>query len=111
MEKKNTSPELKEIARYMKRNLVYSRIMGVLFCLLCAAALAFLYFKVFDPWTCMMVVSFALAGIFISNAQLQGIKVGRRWQVVNLVIAFVCYAAVIVFVVIGFVNGTIRFGF
>lgn len=108
---KNMNNELQQVAKYMKRQLVFSRIIGTLFCLMCAATLALMYFEIFDHWTCMMIISFSLAGVFISNSYLQGIKSSRKWQVTNLIVSFVCYGAVIVFVVIGFVQGTIKFGF
>lgn len=110
MRRKGNS-EMQQMAKFMKRQLVFSRIIGVLFCLLCAGTLALMYFEIFDHWTCMMIISFSLAGIFISNSYLQGIKTGKKWQVLNMVLAFICYCAVIVFVVIGFVQGTIKFGF
>lgn len=106
--------ELQKVAKYMKRSLVFSRLMGLIFCLICAGALALMYFKVFDQWMCMIVVSFSMAGIFICNSYLQSIKSaknGRTWQVVNLLLAFLCYCAVITFVTIAFVNGSLKFGF
>ncbi|MBO5394792.1 MAG: hypothetical protein J6A28_02680 [Clostridia bacterium] len=106
--------QLKDVAKYMRRSLIVSRIMGLLFCLVCAGALTLMYFKIFDQWMCMIVVSFSMAGIFICNSYLQSIKCvknGRTWQIVNLILAFLCYCAVIVFVVICFVNGSLKFWF
>ena len=107
---KNTSPEIRELAKYMKRQLVFSRIIGLLFCLSCAGALALMYIGYLDEWTSMVVVSFSLAAIFMANSYLQGIKSSKKWQMTNMVLAIFCYCAVVVFVVLGFTQGTIKFG-
>ena len=108
------NPELKKVAKYMKRSLIFSRIMGIVFCLIAAGTLALLYFNIFDQWMCMITLSFSMAGIFISNSSLQNIRSiekGRTWQIINLILAFVCYCAVITFVTMGFLNGAISFSF
>jgi len=111
MANKKQSAPLKEYGRYMKSKMFFARIMGLIFCLVCAGALTLLYFKIFDRWMTMVVIAFSMACIFIANSFLQTVKVGRAWQVVNLLLAFVCYAAVITFVTMGFIEGTISIGF
>lgn len=112
MAKKNVSPAVRAWGKYMKGKLVFARLMGLIFCLVCAGTLALLYFNVFDtPWIPMIMIAFSMACIFISNSFLQGTRKGKSWQAVNLGFSIVCYLAVITFVVLGFVDGSISFGF
>lgn len=111
MENKKVSAPMQAWGKHMKGKMVFARLMGFISCLACVGALALLYFKLLDRWTCMVLISFAMATIFIANSYLQSVKTGRTWQVVNLVISFVFYAAVITFVTIGFVEGTITLWF
>ena len=105
-DKKQSAP-VSEWGRYMKSKLVFARLAGLLSCLICAAALVLLYFKIVDKWMCIILVTFSMAGIFISNSFLQNVKRGRAWQIVNLVISLVCYVAVITFITIAFMEGVI----
>lgn len=111
MDKNKQTAPIKEFGRYMKTKMFFARIMGLIFCLVCAGALALLYFKIVDKWTIIVIITFAMACIFMSNSFLQTVKAGRGWQVFNLLLAFVCYAAVITFVTIGILEGTIKIGF
>ncbi|MBQ8444750.1 MAG: hypothetical protein IJX25_05310 [Clostridia bacterium] len=111
MENRRPSAPVREWGRYMKSKLAFARLAGLFFCLVCAGSLALLYFKIFDQWMCIIMVSFSMACIFIANSFLQSVKTGRTWQVVNLILSAICYVAVITFVTIGFIEGSISFGF
>ncbi|MBE7074197.1 MAG: hypothetical protein E7379_03815 [Clostridiales bacterium] len=111
MENKKVSGPVQEWGRYMKSKMRFARFMGFLFCLVVLGALALLYFEMLDRWTCMILLCFSMATIFMSNSYLQGIKVGKRWQVVNLILAFVFYIAVITLVTLAIVEGSLSLWF
>ena len=111
MEEQKQSAPIRAYNKYLKSKLFFSRIMGLIFCLICAGALTLMYFKILDKWITMVVIAFAMACIFIANSFLQNVKAGRKWQVINLILALVCYAGVVTFVTLGFIEGTIKLWF
>ena len=108
---KKVSPKVSQWGKTLKKKMVFSRLAGLLFCLLCLGSLALMYFKIIDRWMCLIMISFLMACIFISNSYLQGAKLGRKWQAINLFLALICYAAVITFITIAFMKGTLTLGF
>ena len=112
MEKKKTNPAVQEWGRYMKTKMFFARIIGIIFCAVCIAALALLYLKVFTSyWTPVLMITFSMAFIFVANSFLQNVKRGKTWQTVNLVLGLICFVAVITFIVIAYVRGELVFGF
>ena len=113
MEKKKTNPGVQEWGDWLKRKLIYSRILGVICSLLCAGAMVLLYFKIgnFNNWMCTIVICFSMAGVFMANSNIQAVRSGRKWQVVNMLLALLCYAAVVVLVTISMLNGFIALSF
>ena len=103
------SPEVENAGKYMKRKLIYSRIMGVFFCLIAAGAVALLALQLTPHSTTILLICFALAGMFMSNGNLQSVKNGKKLYVVNILLAWICFVAMIAFMVISFTNGTLGF--
>lgn len=105
----NFSPEVQNAAKYMKRKMIFSRIMGVFFCVLAAVAVALLALQLTPHSTTILLICFALAGMFMSNGNLQSVKNGRKLYVVNILLASLCFAGMITFMVISLTNGTLSF--
>lgn len=105
----NFSPEIQNAAKYMKRKMVFSRIMGVFFCLLAAAAITLLALQITPHSTTILLICFSLAGMFMSNGNLQSIKNGRKLYVVNILLATLCFAGMIAYMVISLMDGTLAF--
>ena len=105
----NFSPEVQNAAKYMKRKLIFSRIMGVFFCLLAAVAVALLALQLTPHSTTILLICFSLAGMFMSNGNLQSVKNGTKLYVVNILLASLCFAGMIAFMVISIMNGTLSF--
>lgn len=92
---------------FLKRKMISSRIMGILVCLLALASIVAYYFKFVNEWLCMIVLSYCIATIFISNSFLQDIKVGNPWQRINSIFAIFFFLVVIFLIVYGFVTGNL----
>lgn len=101
------SPEVQDMAKYMKRKMVYSRIMGVFFCLLAAGAIALLALQISGHYTTILLICFSLAGMFMSNGNLQSVKNGKKMYIVNILLACLFFAGVIAFTVLSFTTGAL----
>lgn len=103
------SPEVQNVGKYLKRKMVYARLMGLGFCLLCAGALALLALQMTDHNTTILLICFCMAGLFMSNGNLQSVKNGRKMYVVNMLLACLFFLAVIAFTVLSFTSGQMTF--
>ena len=98
-------PQVQKWGDYLKRRLKMSRVMGILYCILCALSIVGLYFEEYLPFMngfmCAMMIFFSIGGIFLQNATLQDIKRGKKHQIINIVFSIICFTIVVVLATLG----------
>lgn len=102
---------MKEESKYFKRKINFSKFMGFLFAVLGVVGVVLCYLKIVDEWLAMIIILFSCASCFYSNGTIQGIRSGRTMQILNLLLAFCFFMAVLVIMVIAFVYGHISLKF
>ena len=102
---------MQEESKYFKRKINFSKFIGFLFAALGIVGIVLLYLQKVDEWLSMIIILFSCACCFYSNGAIQGIRRGRKMQILNLIIAFAFFVAVVVFVVLGFIYGHISIKF
>lgn len=96
-------------SRKLKKTIVKTRLVGLLSAILGVACIFFYYFKLLDPWVCIITLSYAMAVCFTLNSTYQEIFSGRKISKINLAFAVIFFLATIGIIVYAFVSGNIKF--
>lgn len=102
--KTNNSP-LKEQARFYKRKMMLSRIIGIFCCLMALGSIALYYFRPSTQWLSLITITYCAGMVFTANSFLQDIKVGNPWQRVNAFCSIILYLFTVFLIIYGFVEG------
>ena len=78
MKNVSTAPQVQQWGKFLKRKLIYSKLLGVTYCLICALAMVGLYFDFLNDYMCMIMIFFSIAAIFIANSSIQGIRYSKN---------------------------------
>lgn len=99
---------MKGVNAYLKRKMMFARILGIIACLVALAGIVLRYLNLFNTWLCLILISYCLGIIFTFNSNLQNVKVGNPWQRINSICAVVMYMLVAFLIIYGFVEGILQ---
>ena len=94
-------------AKFLKRKMIMSRVIGLLCCLVAIAMIFIYYFKTINEWLSIISISYCTATIFVTNSFIQDVRVGNPWQRVNGACAILLYLFTLFLLVWGFTHGHI----
>ncbi len=102
---------LQKEARYLKKRMLISRIIGIFACLFSLTGIAVYYFNLINEWLCIIVIAYCLGNIFTSNSFIQDMKVGNPWHRVNGVCSIIFYILTVALIIYGFVSHNLSLQF
>jgi hypothetical protein len=92
---------------FLRRKMIFARIMGILACGVAIASIVLMYYKLLSEWLCIIMIGYGMATAFSSNSFLQDIKIGNPWQRINMICAVFFYLVVFFLIIYGFVTGNL----
>ena len=96
---------MNDYVKHLKRKVMFSRITGIFACLVAIAGLVLKLLGVVADWWCIIMIAYAIATIFLLNANIQDIRVGNPWQRINTICSLIMFLFVIFLLVYGFTSG------
>ena len=93
---------------YLKRKMMFARILGILACLVALTGIVIRYLNLFNSWLCLILISYCLGIIFTFNSNLQNLRVGNPWQKINSFCAVIMYILVAFLIIYGFIEGILQ---
>ncbi len=102
---------LQKEARYLKKRMITSRMIGILACLFSLAGIVVYYMSWINEWLCIIIISYCLGNIFTSNSFIQDMKVGNPWHRVNGVCSIIFYLLTVALIIYGFVTHNLSLQF
>ncbi len=97
----------KTYGAFLRRKMIFARIMGILACAIAIASIVLMYYKMLSEWLCVIMIGYGMATAFSSNSFLQDIKIGNPWQRINMACAVFFYFGVFFLIIYGFVTGNL----
>ncbi len=102
---------LQKEAKYLKKRMTISRVIGIFACLLALTGIAVYYLSLINEWLCMILIAYCLGSIFTSNSFIQDMKVGNPWHRVNGVCSIIFYLLVVALIIYGFATNNLSLQF
>lgn len=102
---------LQKEAKYLKKRMLISRVIGILACILSLTGIVVYYLSLINEWLCIILIAYCLGNIFTSNSFIQDMKVGNPWHRVNGVCSIIFYILTVALIIYGFVTHNLSLQF
>lgn len=90
-----------------KKRMNFVRIYGLLISAIGVVAIFLYFFKVLNPWFCVILLTYCMGMSFYQNSTYQELKIGRAYGIINIVFAVIFFIATIGIIVYSFVTKNI----